>query len=317
MFYFLVIDKNILNPNLIIPVGTQVVSRIEVKNKHNEVICPQGGVGVIINSPIDNSYAYKIRLSNDVEIILNRHEFSIRKQYQKQGLQNASDMLAELNLYDYVIYRCVVGSKAFGLDQENSDTDLRGIYLPPADLHWSLYGIPEQLENQDNQECYWEFQKFIILALKANPNILECLYTPLVEKITPIAENLLANQKIFLSQLVYQTYNGYVISQFKKMEQDLRNQGTIRPKHAMHLIRLLLSGITILKEGYVPVKIEQYREELLAIRNESMPWQEVNKWRLDLHQKFSDSLSNTSLPERPDYEKANALLIEARKAMVF
>ncbi|BAU65057.1 hypothetical protein STA3757_24360 [Stanieria sp. NIES-3757] len=316
MFYFLVIDNKILNPNLIIPVGTQVVSRIEVKNKHNEVICPQGGVGVIIDSPTDNSHAYKIRLSNDLEIILYRHQFSIRKQYQKQGLQDASDMLSELNLYDYVIYRCVVGSKAFGLDQENSDTDLRGIYLPPADLHWSLYGIPEQLENHDNQECYWELQKFIILALKANPNILECLYTPLVEKTTPVAEKLLVNQKIFLSQLVYQTYNGYVISQFKKMEQDLRNQGRIRAKHAMHLIRLLLSGITILKEGYVPVKIEEYREELLAIRNETMSWQEVNKWRLDLHQKFSDSLSNTSLPERPDYETANTLLIEARKAMV-
>jgi hypothetical protein len=314
LFYFLVID---LNPNLIIPVGTQVVSRIEVKNKHNEVICPQGGVGVIIYSPTDNSHAYKIRLSNDLEIILNRHEFSIRKQYQKQGLQDASDRLSELNLYDYVIYRCVVGSKAFGLDQENSDTDLRGIYLPPADLHWSLYGIPEQLENHDNQECYWELQKFIILALKANPNILECLYTPLVEKITPIAEKLLANQKIFLSQLVYQTYNGYVISQFKKMEQDLRNQGRIRAKHAMHLIRLLLSGITILREGYVPVKVEEYREELLAIRNETMSWQEVNKWRLDLHQEFSDSLSNTSLPERPDYETANTLLLEARRAMVF
>ena len=159
-------------------------------------------------------------------------------------------------------------------------------------------------------------QKFIILALKANPNILECLYTPLIEKTTPIAEKLLANKEIFLSQLVYQTYNGYVMSQFKKMEQDLRNKGEIRLKHAMHLIRLLLSGITVLKEGFVPVKISDYREELLAIRNGDMFWEEVNKWRLDLHQKFDLSLKNTSLPERPDYERANALLIEARKIMV-
>ncbi len=306
----------IVNPNLIIPVGTQVVSRIEVKNKNNDIICPQGGVGVIIHSPTDNSHAYKIRLSSDLEIILNRHEFSIRKQYQKQGLQDASDMLAELNLYDYVIYRCVVGSRAFGLDNENSDTDLRGIYLPPANLHWSLYGIPEQLENHDNQECYWELQKFIILALKANPNILECLYTPLVEIVSPIAEKLLANKEIFLSQLVYQTYNGYVMSQFKKMERDLRNKGEIRLKHAMHLIRLLLSGITILQEGFVPVRVEKYREELLAIRNGDMPWEEVNKWRLDLHHKFDCSLNNTLLPERPDYAKANTFLIEARKAMI-
>ena len=305
-----------MNPNLIIPVGTQVVSRIEVKNKQDEVMCPQGGVGVIIYAPTDNSHAYKIHLTNDLEIILNRHQFSIRKHYQKQGLQNARDMLDEYNLYDYVIYRCVVGSRAFGLDNENSDTDLRGIYLPPANLHWSLYGIPEQLENHDSQECYWELQKFIVLALKANPNILESLYTPKIEKVAPIAEKIIAEKEIFLSQLVYQTYNGYVVSQFKKMEQDLRNQRKIKSKHAMHLIRLLLSGITILQEGFVPVRVEQYREELLAIRDGNLPWDEVNKWRLDLHKKFDRSLSKTSLPERPDYERANTLLIEARRQMV-
>ena len=305
-----------MNPNLIVPIGTQVVSRIEVKNKQNKIICPQGGVGVIIYSPTDNSHLYKIRLSNDLETTLKRHEFSIRKHYQKQGLQDANDMLSEYNLYDYVIYKCVVGSRAFGLDNEDSDTDLRGIYLPPANLHWSLYGIPEQLENHDNQECYWELQKFIILGLKANPNILECLYTPMVEKITPVAEKLLTNKEIFLSQLVYQTYNGYAMSQFKKMEQDLRTKGEIRLKHAMHLIRLLLSGITVLESGFVPVKVEKHRAELLAIRNGDMPWEEVNKWRLDLHSKFEHSFCNTSLPERPDYEKANSLLIEARKAMV-
>ena len=57
-------------------------------------------------------------------------------------------------------------------------------------------------------------------------------------------------------------------------------------------------------------------KELLAIRNGAMAWEEVNKWRLDLHKIFDNSLNNTSLPERPNYEKANALLIEARKEMV-
>ncbi len=138
----------------------------------------------------------------------------------------------------------------------------------------------------------------------------------MVEKKTAIAEELLEIKSIFLSQLVYQTYNGYAMSQFKKMEQDLRNSGEIRLKHAMHLIRLLLSGITVLKEGFVPVKVEEYREELLAIRNGEMPWEEVNAWRLDLHQKFDRAKTNSTLPERPDYEKANAFLIKARREMV-
>ena len=100
------------------------------------------------------------------------------------------------------------------------------------------------------------------------------------------------------------------------MEQDLRTIGKIRLKHAMHLIRLLLSGIAILKEGFVPVKVEAHREQLLAIRRGEMPWEDVNTWRLSLHHEFDAALSNTSLPQRPDYEKANTFLIKARRLQV-
>ena len=119
-------------------------------------------------------------------------------------------------------------------------------YLPPADLAWSLAGVPEQLET-DNEEAYWEIEKFIRLALKANPNVLECFYSPLIERCTPIAQELIDLRHIFLSQYVHRTYNSYVLSQFKKLEQDLRNSGQMRWKHVMHLIRLLLSGVLVLK----------------------------------------------------------------------
>jgi predicted nucleotidyltransferase len=191
--------------------------------------------------------------------------------------------------------------------------DRRGIYLPTADLHWSLYGVPEQLENPQTQEAYWELQKFLVLALKANPNVLECLYTPLVEKATPLAEELLAMKSIFLSRMVYQTYNGYVLSQFKKMQADLRNHGKVKWKHVMHLIRLLLSGIDVLKDGFVPVKVDTQRNRLLAIRRGEVPWEEVENWRLSLHQAFNAALETTRLPERPDYERANAFLLSARR----
>lgn len=307
--------KQITNYNLILPIGTQVVTRVEVKTSTGEISCLRGAVGEIVRSPTDNSHTYQIQLPTGVQVNLRRHEFSIRKHYQREGLEQ-SHLLADYNLYDSVIYRCVVGSRAYGLENEDSDVDRRGIYLPPADLHWSLYGVPEQLENNATQECYWELQKFIVLALKANPNVLECLYTPLIETATPLAEELLQVRDIFLSQLVYQTYNSYVLSQFKKMEQDLRNQGEIRSKHAMHLIRLLLSGITILEAGFVPVRVEEYRTQLLVIRNQEISWEEVNEWRLSLHQKFDSAFANTSLPERPNYEQANAFLLRARRFMV-
>ena len=45
----------------------------------------------------------------------------------------------------------------------------------------------------------------LVLALKSNPNALECLFTPLRETVTPLAEELFAMREAFLSHLVYQT----------------------------------------------------------------------------------------------------------------
>lgn len=253
-----------------------------------------------------------MRLLDGTEVNLSREQFEVRKRVRDADLRRPVEGRRP-DQFGRVIYRCVVGSQAYGLDEPGSDYDRRGIYLPYADQHWSLFGVPEQLEDLANQECYWEIQKFLTLALRANPNILECLYTPLVEEASPLARELLDMSEAFLSLHVYQTYNGYVASQFKKLEQDLRTHGTFRWKHAMHLIRLLLSGITILREGFVPVRVEEHRESLLAIRRGEVPWEEVNGWRLALHREFDGVLSITRLPEKPDYERANAFLIKARR----
>jgi uncharacterized protein len=312
----IVTDRLSSQINLILPAGTQVVTRVEIKGADGQELCPRGAVGEIVKAPDDGSHSYRVRFVNGVEAALRRHEMTVRKQYQREAARPGEALLAEYDLYDFVIYRCVVGSRAFGLAGDESDTDRRGVYLPPADLQWSLYGAPEQLENEATQECYWELRKFLILALKANPNILECLYTPLIETADPVARELLATREIFLSKLVYQTYNGYVMSQFKKLEQDLRSAGAIKWKHAMHLIRLLMSGVTVLKEGFVPVNVTEHRDLLLAIKRGEMAWGEVNKLRLDLHRRFDDALGHTKLPERPDYERANAFLIRARRRML-
>ena len=70
------------------------------------------------------------------------------------------------------------------------------------------------------------------------------------------------------------------------MQADLRNQGQVKWKHVMHLIRLLLSGISVLREGFVPVRVEEHREQLLAIKRGEVPWDEIENWRLSLHREF-------------------------------
>ena len=219
-------------------------------------------------------------------------------------------------LVERVILRCVVGSRAYGLEREGSDTDRRGVYLPPADLHWSLAGAPPQLQNDATQEVYWELRKFIALALKANPNVLECLYTPLVETATPLGEELLAMKGCFLSKLVHQTYTHYVEAQFRRMQSALRNRGEVKWRHAMHLLRLLLSGITVLQEGVVAVDVSEHRERLLAVRSGRVRWEQVDEWRMELVAEFNAALARTSLPAQPDYERADRFLIRARRRAV-
>lgn len=272
-------------------------------------------VGVITAVEMGKPVRYHVRLSDGARVHALREDLTIRSHYQAQNLtQFHAGYLREFSLMDRIIFRCVVGSRAYGLAVDDSDTDRRGIYLAPSDLVFSLGKAPEQLENPALEFCYWELEKFILLALKANPNILECLYTPIVEIKTDLAEALLNRREMFLSKMVYQTYNGYVLSQFRKIEADLRNHGEVRWKHAMHLIRLLISGRQVLEDGFVSLRLDSFRDQLLAIRGGEWSWEDVNDLRLALHQKFEAAYQETSLPDQPDYAAANRFLIEARRS---
>jgi hypothetical protein len=297
---------------LVLSEGTKVVSRNPIAATQH--LYPKGTVGVIVKSPSDSDHSYRIRLSDGFETQLRRDEFLLLSTVQESGLRGEPTALLDHELHQFVIFKCIVGSRAYGLENEESDTDMRGIYLPPADRHWSLFGVPDQLENPQTDEVYWELQKFVVLALKANPNILEVLHSPLVLHAEPIAQELLSMRSVFVSKLLYQTYNGYVLSQFRKM---VRRRETGRPpkwKHAMHLIRLLLAGISTLADGVVPVRVEpRHVDRLLEIRTGSMSFDEIEQWRLSLHSAFEDAYQVTQLAERPDYQAANRFLLRARR----
>lgn len=298
---------------MIYSAGTQVVAQKDVMATNDRIAHPAGAVGVIVRSPVDCSHAYRVKFSDGFEAPIHHDQLTRLADFKSDQIRGQDSPLMSAGLYERVIYRCVIGSRAYGLEDETSDTDRRGIYLPPAELQWSLYGVPEQLENDETQEVYWELQKFIVLALKANPNVLECLYSPIVEDVTPLGEELLAMRDAFLSKLVFQTYSGYVASQFKKMQTDIRNQGRVKWKHVMHLIRLLLSGTSVLRESTVCIDAGEHRERLLTIRRREMPFADADAWRKELQRNFESAFQTTRLPDRPDYERANAFLVDARR----
>jgi len=302
-----------------ISAGTQIVSLVEVRGPNGSLVHPRGAVGVVTRTPAVVGENFLVRFPDGFEKSLAQSQFEVLKHFKDRLGSNVQQKGVQappaFELETFIIYRCVVGSRAYGLDNDESDTDRRGVYLAPAELQWSLFGAPEQFEDNGAQSCYWELQKFIIMALRANPNILECLYSPIVEKATPLGKELVALRQQFLSQMIFQTFNDYAMSQFRKMEQDLRNHGEVRLKHAMHLLRLLLTGAATLREGRVPVRVEAHRDRLLAVKRGELAWAELDAWRKDLHHDFERALTETKLPERPDYEAANRFLIKARKKL--
>lgn len=306
------------DPSDNISAGTQVVSLVEVRGTNQSLVHPRGAVGVVTRTPTRGENHFLIRFPDGFEFSLERGQLEVLKHFKSRLGSEIGATKAPPESFDLeslIIFRCVVGSRAYGLEHEDSDKDRRGVYLATAELQWSLFGAPEQFEDNPNQSCYWELQKFIIMALKANPNILECLYSPVVEKMTELGEELVAQRQGFLSQMIFQTFNGYAMSQFKKIEQDIRNHGVVRWKHAMHLLRLLLTGAATLREGRVPVRVESNRDRLLTIKRGEMEWAEVDVWRKELHRDFERALDETKLSERPDYEAANRFLVKARRHM--
>ena len=183
--------------------GTQVVSLVEVRGTNNSLVHPRGAVGVVTRTPAGEAEThFLVRFPDGFESSLTQEQLEVLKHFKDRLPDSGAS--AGFELEQFILYRCVVGSRAYGLESEESDTDLRGIYLAPAELQWSLFGAPEQFEDNTTQSCYWELQKVLTLALKANPNILECLYSPMVEKVTALGTELVALRQQFLSQMIFQ-----------------------------------------------------------------------------------------------------------------
>ncbi len=295
-----------------LPVGTQVVLRVARPDADGGT-AQRGATGRVSGVTPDGRYT--VHLVDGRDAIALRDQLSLRTAYQDEAIavdQVDGDELVR----DHTIYAAVVGSRAFGLDTDASDTDTRGVYVAPTEAFWSLAKPPTHVDGPEPEWFSWEVERFCELALKANPNLLEVLHSPLVVKQTSLGEELVGLREAFLSQLAYQTYSGYVLSQFKKLEADFRRDGAPKWKHVMHLLRLLLAARTLLAEGKLIVDVGPDRERLLAVKRGESSWPDVERWRLSLHEDLDQSLAKTVLPATPDVAKVDAWLKSVRRRSI-
>lgn len=303
-----------------LPVGTQVVTRRTLTAEGGGTL-QQGATARVAEARADGRYL--IRTASGAEAVAERRALGIRKQVQEAavtdggGVGGDRDGRRDLGLRlvrEHTVFSCVIGSRAFGLATEGSDTDRRGVYVAPTPLFWGFRKPPTHVDGPEHEQFSWELERFCELALKANPNVLECLHSPLVEHVDDTGRELLALRGAFLSQLAHQTFNGYALSQFKKLEGDLRQHGAPRWKHVMHLVRLLLSCRALLRTGELVIDVGADRERLLAVRRGEVGWPEIEGWMRSLHADLDDAVARTPLPPLPDRARVEAFLIGVRRA---
>ncbi len=123
--------------------------------------------------------------------------------------------IKELKESGSIIFECISGSRAYGLQTPTSDTDIKGVFILPKDQFYSLEYVG-QVNNETNDIVYYELRKFIELCAKNNPNILEMLNTPedcILYK-HPLYDEI--KQRYFLSKLCRNTFANYAFTQIKK-----------------------------------------------------------------------------------------------------
>ena len=214
----------------------------------------------------------------------------------------------------HTVYACVVGSRAYGLAGDGSDTDRRGVFQAPTAMFWHLEKPPTHVDGPLAEQFSWELERCCTLALQANPTVLECLWSPLVEAVTPVGAELVAVRKAFLSRKVAHTYGDYAADQLQKLEAVLTRHGEIRWKQAMHMVRLLMAGAFVLRTGEVLVDVSDSRELLLSIKHGERSWDEVLALTGRLRSSLAAAAAATSLPAEPDRDTVDDFLASARRA---
>jgi hypothetical protein len=116
---------------------------------------------------------------------------------------------------DYCLLEAIMGSQAYGLATPHSDQDIRGVFIQPAEHFYGLHTL-EQVNDEKQDTVFYELARFISLAGKNNPNILEMLFLPpeLVLQRSPLFERF--RPEWFLSKVCLESFGGYALAQIKK-----------------------------------------------------------------------------------------------------
>lgn len=220
-----------------------------------------------------------------------------------------------------LILKCLVGSRAHGLHNEDSDYDFRGVYVTPTKDILSLnyqYKGSHWFEGKEDQTTY-EIQHFLELALHCNPTILEVFVAPVWTCNPGLTIHLTYGHAlrglfpyVWEPKRAFDAFTGYGYNQRKKMleKKDLRPR-----KYAVAYLRTLYNLIDLLSTGTFSLEIKNpvLKKELLEIKEGIKPLdmgEVINQ--AEILTAKAESLLN-SCKQKAQPEKVNDFLLEVRR----
>jgi hypothetical protein len=201
-----------------LPVGTDVVTRVD--RMVDGDVRPQGATGrVTAISSAEDGERIEVAFLDGRKATYLRGEVTPRKLGVARYAQRraaAWDQLRACTVID-----TVVGSRAWGVADEGSDEDHRGVFVLPMPWTTGLVDPPLDLISVDGSHTLWEIGKAIRQALRADPNTLEMLFAaPVI--VDDLGAELVAMREGFLSQEIYGSFGRYALSQLDRLEHNQR-----------------------------------------------------------------------------------------------
>jgi predicted nucleotidyltransferase len=120
---------------------------------------------------------------------------------------------------DHTIFRCIVGSQAYGTNNEFSDIDYAGVMIPGYEYFLGFKKV-EQFQGFEHDETVFEIRKALTLIADNNPNMLDLLFTSprCIVKSSKAWDKVLEKRDLFLSKRARYTFSEYAISQLNRIK---------------------------------------------------------------------------------------------------
>lgn len=217
-----------------------------------------------------------------------------------------------------IILKTLIGSRAHHLHTEASDYDYRGVYIEPTIDFFKLDYNPPQTSwiEGKNDNTSWELSKFLMMAVRCNPTILEVFKAPIIESTEEGANLVDLFDYIWNPSDVLSAFTGYGHNQQKKF---LENKDNRAHKYAAAYVRVIYNAYDLLTNGTFSLDLRgtPIFDQVKRYKNGDYTIGEVMDtayyWEKKAIEAYEIALKQNKYRLLPDYKKINDFIINVRK----